>query len=286
MKVISIHSHEGGAGKTSLAVSLAAELAQTEKVCIIETNVGRPGLEQRLNFDHPQKYLNNYICDLPREKPRLEDILAHYKGDDVPPGYLSAILCGTERNLINRLLISAENERRHGRIKFSLLELLDKLEADENRKADWYLFDCPPGMDGVSLATLAVASRAEGVTIWVSTLDRSHILGTLDILNSMLTENIFEPERFFLVVNRIQYYEEELYRNVYTLFDKIDSDKILTTKVRDIIRTYITNEQYFVVRENKDWRLRFHIGSDGKARTAYDEGADISRITQAIRNLF
>ena len=285
MKVISIHSHDGGVGKTSLTVSLAAALAQTKKVCIIETNAGRPGLERRLNFEHPKKHLNDYILEPPKNMS-LEDILARYEGNDLPPEHLSAIFCSTDRRLIDKLLINAENERRHGLIRSSLWRLLEELEADEKRKADWYLFDCSPGMDGASLATLAVTLKAKGVAILVSTADRPHILGTLDVLSAFLTEKLLEPERLVLIMDRIKPDEEELYRNVYTLFDKIDSDKILTTKVRDIIRTYITNEQYFVVRENKDWRLRFHIGSDGKARTAYDEGADISRITQAIRNLF
>lgn len=283
-KVVSVHSHKGGSGKTSVVVSLAAELAKTEKVCIIETDVSGPGLERGLNFEHhPKKYLSHYILNPPQEVG-LEDILVHYEGDDVNEP-LSAIFCSTHRKEINRLLLGAENERRHGRIKSGLWRLLEELEADENRKADWYLFDCSPGMDGASLATLAVTLKAKGVAILVSTADRPHILGTLDVLSAFLTEKLLEPERLVLIMDRIKPDEEESYRYADRLYYKINSDEILgITEVEPLLRRSI--KQYSVVRENEGWRKRFQLGSEGKAKTDYEEGEDWGNFVKEIRQLF
>ena len=285
MNVISIHSHGGGAGKTSLAVSLAAELAQNEKVCIIETNLSRPGLERRLKFRHPQKYLNDYIIadTLKPGEPDIEAepriMLAQYKGDDIPTGNLSAIVCSQERADIDKALLFAPNEREHRWIRRRLWRLLQELEKAVP-KLDWCLLDCPAGFDGASEAALSVTLRAKGVPIFVSTPDRSHVSGTVEFLNSFLTvPEVSESTPITLVVNRV--IEEEFSRKE-AFYDAIESDGIMNVGVGDLIRKGIRD--YFTIKDNEGWKMRFRIGSEGKITTS-DENGEITELVNFIRKL-
>lgn len=89
MKLVSIHSHGGGVGKTTLAIGIAKKLAQAEKVCLIETDIGGAGLRYLLGLEEPKKYLNDFIIAEPvtgeinlEESPEI--LLNDYKGEDVP----------------------------------------------------------------------------------------------------------------------------------------------------------------------------------------------------------
>ena len=289
MKVVSVHSHKGGSGKTSVVVSLAAELAQTEKVCIIEADIGGPGLERCLKFRHPQKYLNDYIV-VDTSKPGEPDIeaeprimLARYEGDDVPKGNLSAIVCSQARADIDKALLFAANEREHRWIRRRLWRLLQELEKEEP-KVDWCLFDCPPGFDGASEATLAVNLRAKGVPFFVSTPDRSHVSGTVEFLNSFLTvPEVSESTPITLVVNRVL--EEEEYSHKEAFYEAIDSDGIMNVEVSQIIRKEGRIKGYFAIKDNEGWKKRFRMGSEGEIAISIKEEV-ITEIVNSIRKLF
>ena len=295
MRIVSVHSHKGGSGKTSVVVSLAAELAQTEKVCIIEADIGGPGLEQCLKFQNPQKYLNDYIIadTLKPGEPDIEAepriMLAQYKGDDIPTGNLSAIVCSQERNAIDKALLFAANEREHRWIRRGLWRILQELEKEEP-KLDWCLFDCSPGFDGASEATLAVTLRANGVPIFVSTPDRSHVSGTVRFLNSFLTvPEVSESTPITLVVNRVTE-EEEFSKNSKAFYDAIDSDEIMDVKVSTLIRQEQRIRGYFAIKDNEGWKKRFRIGSDGEIAISikldYQSDLDKSTISEGLKQEF
>lgn len=269
MKVVSVHSHKGGSGKTSVVVSIAAELAQTEKVCIIETDIGGPGLERCLKFKHPDKYLNDYIIAEPPQpgEPDVEAephlMLAQYEGDDVPKGNLSAIVCSQSRPVIDETLSFLENDRIQGWARSRLWSLLQQLEKEEPK--DWYLFDCSPGFDSASEATLVVnLLKAKGVPIFVSTLDRSHISGTVEYLNTFFTQilGVSESTPIILVVNRVLY--EDFCSNSKAFSDKIDSDRIMNIETFSEILYRESNIHFFAISNHKGWEKRFRMGSEGE----------------------
>jgi MinD-like ATPase involved in chromosome partitioning or flagellar assembly len=70
MKLISIHSHKGGAGKTTIALLTAqAQFKSGARVCTVDLDFLGSGLEAVVDA-RPQAYLDDFLVKLPSDPSR------------------------------------------------------------------------------------------------------------------------------------------------------------------------------------------------------------------------
>jgi len=176
-KVITLFSLRGGAGVTSLAVNLAAALAQLWQVEV-------PLLDLALESGHAALML-----DL-RPKYTLAD-LARKPLDDVEFGLLAAYLADHESGV--RVLAAPKSAEEAGLVTPSLAEKVLSLLRD---RFEYLVIDTPSAFTEVTLATLdasdliilVVTPEIAGVKVTVNTLDIFASLG-------------YPEERLLAVVN-------------------------------------------------------------------------------------
>jgi len=89
MKVISIHSHKGGAGKTSLTLMIARRLALAgHKVCVVDLDFLGAGIDPAIKMTKPRHYLEELLLASPgsASAPKPRDLLGqHHIGPGVEP---------------------------------------------------------------------------------------------------------------------------------------------------------------------------------------------------------
>ena len=217
MLVVSIHSHKGGAGKTTLALLTARHLAERRKrVCVLDLDCVGAGIYPAIQLRQPRRYIEEALLAAAGSKqdPTLEELLAlHEFGEGSEP--IAFILNAGPRLPIGRakrfetlheqVLSLLELERQAGVIETGVTRILLKLQEGG---FDYAILDCHPSMVGVSEAVLKVqmARRAEeSAFVLVATHDRPHVLGLLKEMHRRCRgkKPSIREERAVIVVNRV-----------------------------------------------------------------------------------
>lgn len=291
MKVISVHSNKGGSGKTTLAISLAALFAEEEKkVCIIETDLSGAGLYASLELEmepyEEQPDLNEYLLEVPSQTKKIDvqSLLWRYTDDENGIKFW-VIKCSPDSDVKSQTLAVAERERSIGWMKYRLLDLTNEMKDE----FDYCIFDCPPGIDGMSLASLAITLKWSGIPIFISTPDRSHIIGTfLELVDRETTNQSHKkisllPERTFVVVNRVPLVCQEVYKTGESLIEAIVSNKVLNLKHRSSIAS-IQLPLYDFILEDDSLAKQFLLGSTGNVDLESIKRTNIPRIAKQIQD--
>ena len=77
MKVLGLGLQKGGVGKTSISVALAAELAKTSKVLLIDADPqgnASGALLKEIEYELADALLNNCTVDLPVTKTDIKNL--------------------------------------------------------------------------------------------------------------------------------------------------------------------------------------------------------------------
>ncbi|GEM_PF-3153881 len=213
MKLISLHSHKGGCGKTTIAVLLATIYArQGKKICLLDLDLPAPSIQYSVKVES-KEFINTYFADLTgreQRKKNIPDYIAVHRENDLEMHF---ILANPEREAIERsnqnITLDLETDVMKDRIE-------EILEYMKNNNYDYCILDLHPGFYALS-KTVIQSINTSGSIILVSTLDRSHVEGTLRIKGD-LQGKIFcvDQKRIFLCMNRLY--------SINQLVEKIEQD--------------------------------------------------------------
>jgi len=165
--VISVHSHKGGVGKTTVAAALAITLSKGHKVCVVDCDTDGPSLFFSLPFKKPAKksvlffidWLNSDTNELPLEKIPKTNI----NGKDIyciPGSFLPSDI-----NLLAELQHGGRPENaNYFFLQSRIMQLLEKLY---DHGFDCVIFDTGPGLSNLSMDVLNVTFQTGGAQIFV-----------------------------------------------------------------------------------------------------------------------
>ncbi len=215
MKVISVHSHKGGAGKTTLTLMMAkAQAMAGKRVCAVDIDFIGSGFEHLLDVPAPAKYLDDYITQDPGspQLPKIEEMVTSYSDQDLRKRSLDLIFNSAGSRMNNlplgqpkavRILQSiAPRQDIAGRAVVSLLMKLSE------KGYDLVLLDCHPGLAHLSESLLRIGNRSEygeHVFLFVTTANRAHFYGLINELNTLASleyGRLFNPKLSVLCLNR------------------------------------------------------------------------------------
>ena len=216
MKFISIHSHKGGAGKTSLALMISKKHSLAgEKVCLVDLDFLGSGLDKLLKISYSRFSLEDYLVPPPNNTDlvTLDSIKSRFADSDLPEDRkIIDVVLNYNSNFTNqdskqrtRILGLIGREGRQSIVRRAVERLLSDIEASGYETV---IFDCHPGITFLSKSVLDICRErsSDCYNVFVTTLNRSHFYGTLETMNSLSRE---EEEHGFsrtmsaLCVNKI-----------------------------------------------------------------------------------
>lgn len=281
LKVISIHSVKGGAGKTTLALLLAKLLAtRGEKTCLVDLDIAAPGIEYAVKLRNVRRRLNEYLLqpEAAQERITLADLLAEYSDAELREGMLKVVCVSTHRDpeQQQQLVDLIRYEPRIGAAKPRMLELLDEIEE---AGFAYCVLDCHPGVILMSAHILdwLREAKAAWVPVFVSLVDRPQIFSTLEELPNF-------ADGLALIVNRVD--PDVNIRRLSELKTLVGADKVYPSEA---VQTAFGMVKLSVVRSLRDWsKFRTHIVAGGAglldSKATSDEQFD--EIMDAILGLF
>ncbi|MFX0211277.1 MAG: ParA family protein [Candidatus Hodarchaeota archaeon] len=190
MKTLSILSHKGGVGKTSVAVNLAVYLAnEGMNVCLIDNDFHGPAI---LTFFEPNpkiKWINGYLMgQMPLEKC-LQDISSDL---GLPGKLLIAFADPTPEAIQNVIQLDAN-------ISIKILHFLmnmKKLIKEDPYSIDYLIIDSSPGA-GLHTVNLMVVSDA---VLFMVKLTNADLIGTSHMINGLYQQL---KSRTMLLANQV-----------------------------------------------------------------------------------
>ena len=192
LNLISIHSHKGGVGKTTLAAVLAAALAQRgQKVCLLDLDLLAPALATVLGVQETWPGIGEFLFCMrdekgeesrgykPKEVCRPVESRWAGAGDSgvwlVPARADYELARGAQSYLMA--------EERSGLLEARVEILLEGLRKE--LKITTFVLDLAPSLFGMSGAVFRLAARLEQSVVLVSTPAYADLRGTQAMLNQM-----------------------------------------------------------------------------------------------------
>ncbi|MHA1967593.1 MAG: MinD/ParA family ATP-binding protein [Candidatus Hodarchaeales archaeon] len=173
LKSLTIMSHKGGVGKTSISVNLAVYLAKTGKnVCLLENDFQAPSLN---TWWRPKvKWLNDYLL----ENASIEDCLQNLSPRLNLPGKLLVGFADPTPDSIQR------NIRMDQEDSMKMLQNLVRAKTMLNEdpyEVEYLINDCPPGI-GYSAVNAMIATDS---TLFIVKLSNADIIGTSLVIKGL-----------------------------------------------------------------------------------------------------
>ena len=248
LRAISIHSHKGGAGKTTLALALAKAWSQAgRRTCIIDLDFAGSGLEDAVRLRKPKMRVDHVLF---RGKAvDVDALVGTYRDRDIKQCPIGVIINAgrpmvqNEEDVLSppgptrdQSVVAAGLEGMDGPILAALKDLLAGLEAQGYERC---ILDCHPGLIEVSLAVFE-ASLVQ-VRILVSTADAPHFWGLVKEANwyRLLArrQGRRESEKAFkqsvLVINRADPKHFETFDDLFDMATEDPRFGVEFTTVRD-----------------------------------------------------
>ena len=182
---IAIHSHKGGVGKSTLSVNIALELAKSNKVVLIDSDLSGPSIQTF--FPQQQRYFNDYLID----DATLEDVLNEFT-DPLIHGKFFYCLSDPSHKALDQII---RIDKKTATIMLrQLISLTSKLADDYD--IDYLIIDTSPGIN----ITTANAFVATDNILFVNKLSNADIIGSANMIAGIME---YIDNRAFMVANQI-----------------------------------------------------------------------------------
>ena len=178
IKSISILSHKGGVGKTSIGINMAVFLAkQGKNVCLLDNDFHGPSI---LTYFNPQvNWINDYLFGKDELDNCIQDVSEHIQ----TPGKLYTALANPKAEVIQDI-IRLDN-RRSVRMLQNLIKMKTLLEQDY--KIEYLIIDSSPGTGLTTINSMLLTDSS----LFVVKLSNADIMGTTEMIAGL----IFQWER-------------------------------------------------------------------------------------------
>ncbi|MFX0016044.1 MAG: ParA family protein [Promethearchaeota archaeon] len=166
LKTLSIMSHKGGVGKTSIAVNIAVYLAKTGKnVCLLENDFQGPSLN---TWWKPEvTWINHYLLDSASINDCLQNISPKL---NLPGKLLVGFADPTPESIQRNIRIDQEDSMK---MLQNLVRAKTTLKEDPY-KIEYLINDCSPGI-GYSAVNAMIAADS---SLFIVKLSNADIIGT------------------------------------------------------------------------------------------------------------
>ena len=214
MRVISVHSHKGGAGKTTLTLMIAKAQAMTgRKVCAVDLDFIGSGFEHLLDVHSPEKFLEEYTNKDPGSPnlPKMEEMITSYSDKDLGNNSVDLVFNSAGSKINNK---EKDRQKSHTLMGMepaqnitgrSVMRFLSTLQE---KGYETVLLDCHPGLAYLSISLLRHGKKSqfgEHVFLFVSTINRAHFYGLINELNALAAEEfgkLFNPSQSIICLNQ------------------------------------------------------------------------------------
>ncbi len=287
MKVISIHSHKGGAGKTCLALMTARRLARAaKKVCVVDLDFLGGGIHPAVKMTMPKRYLEELLLAAPgsASAPDIDDLVGHHNvGAGAEPialilntGQQSAVSPNGNQDQMSELhrgvvrLLGLEEQT--GVVQKRAISLLDRLQQ---LGYEYVILDCHPTLEEISETVFRVQmarQSEETLVVLLSTADRAHVYGLLKEMNrrsKSLDNQTLRLERTVLVINKVE--EDKAKRpydstlDSYTdLVDELKKDPVVHGDAPTLVASLCPQNYCRILRSDTLTSAAFAVRSDGE----------------------
>ena len=162
--LISIHSHKGGVGKTTVATLISHALSREHKVCLVDLDLVAPGVAPMLGIETPSRCILHYLLGNPKEPGRFpkESAVCHEV-----TGNLHVIPGAPDHREAMGVQSYILAELRSGLIRARVERLLTAVRT--HREIDVFVLDTPPSLFGLSQMARRLVEKHEGAEVLVVT---------------------------------------------------------------------------------------------------------------------
>jgi cellulose biosynthesis protein BcsQ len=290
LRIITIHSVKGGAGKTTLALFMAKLLAKRgHRTCLIDLDVPAPGIENAIRVRHVRQRLNDYMLQpvAAREPITLDDMLGDYADPDLTEGRLRVVClerCGASEQ--KELMDQIRYEAHTGAVEPRMMEMLKEVE---DAGFEYCLLDCHPGIFEISelLMQWLRSSRAAWTPVFVTLLDRPHLVSTLEELSYLQGGRRKRIGNPVVVINRAQGNQPS--QTAITTDDlkmRARTDQVCPQENFDAWFGTAGIEEFWAVRDDAAMAQHLQIGASGVLAAQGDAVQDVNVVLDAIVRTF
>ncbi|MHA1991244.1 MAG: ParA family protein [Candidatus Hodarchaeales archaeon] len=177
MKSLTILSHKGGVGKTSVAVNFAAHLAKSGKnVLLLDCDFHGPSM---YTFFEPNvKWINSYLFDNENES-EYEDCL-----EDISPGLnlqgkMYVGFADPSSEAID-FVIRISNQDSLSMLK-KLIRLKREVQDNPRYNIDYFIIDCNPGTGYSTVNSILVTDNS----LFLVKMSNADIIGTAEMIGGL-----------------------------------------------------------------------------------------------------
>lgn len=291
MNIVSLHSHKGGTGKTTIAIGVAAILSQEKdrKVCLVEADIVGAGLEYSININPTGRYLNHFLLPLWSKESKNSRTIEEEVGEmllDTDINNLYVISCTPLPDVKDKSIALEHQESVRGGLEKGVRDLIISLERDYS--FDYCVFDCSPGLAGMSASVLRTTTINNGIAIFVATPDRSHIIGFLQDLEVFQKQEVINSEKIILVINKVPSELEKKFSDLNELPRSIERDTILINRYETFLSDYVKKlfKHYQHILHNTKINQQFYLaGSEGRILISDIKQTNIPLLVDMIEDI-
>jgi len=212
-KSLSILSHKGGVGKTSIAINIAAHLAMKGKnVCLLENDLSGPSF--MTFFDREVSWLNDLYFDGEQIENCLQDVSSQYNLS----GKLLIGFANPSANAIHHIL--QLDRVAAGQILQKLAEIRRYIKNRFN--IEYFIVDSSPGIQLSTANSIVVTTSC----LFIVKLSNADIYGTSQMIEGLIN-HLERPS--FILANQIPedvQNNEQQQLQIQTLIESLFNDNI------------------------------------------------------------
>lgn len=191
--IITISTHKGGSGKTTIATNLASSIAELHKdksVLLIDLD-GQCGVS--ISFGHsPKKFINQSILSIIKSDKQLQEVIDNNISNSKNESIDNLSIIYSEPNL--RAFDHIINEK--PKLKDNLIKLIQYLD----KQFDFIIIDTPPTFSSINYITFLESK----IIVAPFEAERQNIEGVLNVINEVKKDKYLNKPFVYLLPNKIK----------------------------------------------------------------------------------
>ena len=219
--IITISTHKGGSGKTTLATNIASTIAELNKdksILLIDFD-GQCGIS--ISFGHsPKKFINESILSIIKGEKQLQEVIEHNirNSNDESIDNLSIIYSEPNMRAFDHII------NNDPKIKDNLIKLIKYL----NSQFDFIIIDTPPAFSSINYITFLESK----IIVAPFEAERQNIEGILNVINEIKKEKYSNKPFIYLLPNKIKDWtsiDKKLISYIDEIVPKNDSQIVMSS---------------------------------------------------------